>query len=591
MSQRINLRPYQAEAIASLMEAAERAEQNARDHKTWRADRVLAVQPTGSGKTILFLELARRVLEAWRWRSLIIVPSRELASQTAKRAEQFIPQARVGRVREESCHLSEIVISTAAGLHPQRLALIPPDAFELVVIDEAHHVAAASFEQILKHFSKARLMVGVTATYRRGDGISIAHEDYFPTCVVWNTIAQLTDMGYLVSARGHYIYTETSLEGISVCAGDFDERSLSRAVNTPERNQAAIDGWLRYAPARSSVAFCADIEHAKDLADCFNANGIAAKAVWGAMKKEEYEMVMADYREGKIQVLTNARLLIEGWDVPQTSCVLIARPATPAASCVLGPQMIGRALRPSPGKQDAVIIEVRDLGSESMSSLSELIASSRQAASLIAMAMDMPEEIVAGGQPLHEQSWVWRERKAWLERQRLLKSLCAGGVEEMFDVIERITQSSAYAWVPLGTTLYMDLGGGDFIEIVGTDCCEIRAVRQGVMASVGAAPNRSRAIELADSWLDRHSVNHYLHDRTQGWRTKAPTSAQIGVAHSLLKLPISELSRLTRGQVSDLITTARALQRPPNIERCASTKEAAPECGTAVDYQYERSRV
>jgi len=257
--------------------------------------------------------------------------------------------------------------------------------------------------------------------------------------------------------------------------------------------------------------------------------------------------------------------------------------------------MIGRALRPSPetGKQDAVIIEVRDLGRESMASLSELIASPRQAASLIAMAMDVPEEMVAEGWPLHEQSWVWRERKAWLERQRLLKSLCAGGIEEMFDVIERITQSSAYAWVPLGTTLYMDLGGGDFIEIVedGPNCCEIRAVRQGVMASVGAAPNRARAIELADSWLDRHSVNHYLHDRTQGWRSKAPTSAQIGVAQSLLKLPTSELSRLTRGQISDLITTARALQRPPNIERIASAKEAASECGTPVDYQCERSGV
>jgi len=341
MNQRINLRPYQAEAIASLMEAAERAEQNVRDHETWRADRVLAVQPTGSGKTILFLELARRVLEAWRWRSLIIVPSRELASQTARRAEQFIPQARVGRVAEEGCHLSQIVISTAAGLHPQRLALVPPDAFELVIIDEAHHVAAASFEQILKHFAKARLIVGVTATYRRGDGISIAHEDYFPTCVVWNTISQLTDLGYLVPARGHYIYTETSLADVALCAGDFDERSLARAVNTPERNQAAIDGWLRYAHARSTVVFCVDIEHAQDLADCFNAEGIAARAVWGAMKKEEYERVMAEYRAGKIQVLTNARLLIEGWDVPHTSCVLIARPATPAASCVLGPQMLG----------------------------------------------------------------------------------------------------------------------------------------------------------------------------------------------------------------------------------------------------------
>jgi superfamily II DNA or RNA helicase len=570
----VRLRPYQEEAMASLMEIARRSEAAASEKSA--AERVLAVQPTGSGKTVLFLELARRALRRWGWRTLIVVPTRELVAQTVERAARFIPEAQAAALRqrrgEKARQFSSVVVSTSAGLNAGRLAEIPADSFQLVVIDEAHHVAAASCAAILRHFCAARMIVGVTATYRRGDGVSVAHEDYFPTCAVWNTIAQLTEMGYLVPAHGRYVYTNIDLKNVARRAGDFDEQELSRTVNTPERNRAAVEGWRRAAANRLTVAFCADVRHAQDLADCFGAAGVRAAAVWGAMPRGEYEEAMKKYSSGEIRLLANARLLIEGWDVPETSCVLIARPATPAAARVLGPQMIGRALRPSPatGKTDAVILELRDLGGPAAKA--DDAARSEAAESLIAAALDLPEEVVASGRALHEESWLWRERKAWLERQRLLESLGEGGFEEMFDVIERVAETSAYAWVPLGATLYMDLGAGDFIEIVadGPGCCEVRAAVNGVLTTIAAAPDRERALGLADGWLARRGVNEYLRHRRQNWRQMRPTPAQVAVAASLTGRPRAELGRLSRGCLSDLITTARALARPP-LRRMAGT--------------------
>ena len=586
MSQgRIKLRPYQKDALGSVLEAAERAQRVfAGAAAGAKADRCLAIQPTGSGKTVLFLASASAVFERWRWKTLIIVPSRELCSQTASRAAQFIPGAQVGQiVPGRPVHdLGDIVIGTAQSLHGRRLETVPSNAFDLIVIDEAHHAAAESFGRILRHFQGARLVIGVTATYRRGDGVSVAGEEWFPTVIVYNTIAQLTDWGYLVPCTGRYIYSELSLEEVAVRSGNFDEKQLARTVNVPERNALAVEGWLRHARGRPTVAFCVDVGHAQDLAEAFCEQGVRSRAVWGAMPKEEYAEVMRDYRARKIDVLTNARLLIEGWDSPFTECCLITRPATPASSRVLGPQMIGRVLRPSPetGKRDAIILEIRDLGDRRAGEGPRelFVPGAGEAVSLIADALEISEADVASGQPLHQMSWLERERRAWLERQRLLESLKNDDLEEVFDVIERVTAASTYAWVPLGATLYMDLGGGDFCEVVedGPGYFEVRAAVGGALSCVGTARTRSRALGIADGWLDRHGVDQYLHKRAQGWRSKQPTSVQIGVAHGLTGRPREELSALTRGQISDLITSVKALKHSPRIERVAVAAGAGP---------------
>ena len=561
------LYPFQKEACVSLWELARRARE--RKKAGGAGERCLCVQPTGAGKTVEILAFVRAATLRWGWHTLVIEPTKGLVKQTKKRADDFIPEIKAGVIVDGRCEMAggDLVISTAASLHKKRLAKIDPSAFDLIMIDEAHHGSADSYRTILDHFAPATLIIGFTATYIRGDGVSVASSEYFSSVVVYHTIGQLTQSGYLVPARGFYKHTGLTLENVPIRRGNFDERKLAHAVNTPERNKMALEAWREWAPGRSTVAFCVNINHAKDMAEVFRENGVSSAAVWGEMDDDEYGRIMADYEARRLLVLVNCRLLCEGWDAAWTSGVLIARPATACAAAVLGPQMIGRGLRLHEAslKKDAVVIELMD--EKILSSGGSRSVRKNDAVSLLAVGYGISaKEVEAGSAYLHEKARRNRVEKGWRERSKLYEGLrSVEAVMRTFDIIERVSRVSRYAWIPLGmNSYYMGLADGDFIEIVAeTDSYfEIRAVVDSELKFVGAGPSWNEAIALADSWLARNGVNGVFTRRDHGWRQKEAKEAQVNLAHKLTGLPKDFLSSLKRGQVSDLITSARALLLP-----------------------------
>lgn len=336
-------------------------------------------------------------------------------------------------------------------------------------------------------------------------------------------------------------------------------------VNNRERNDVAVAAYFEYLQNRPTICFAVDVAHAISLARNFKENGIRAEAVWGAMNAGEYEKIMRSFTSGELQVLVNAKLLVEGWDCPQTSGVVIARPATIASAAVLGPQMIGRALRPSPvtGKRDAVIIELRDSGGESASTNS----GSRRASLLGALAeTEAADDGFASAIPLHEQADFNRAIKSWRTREELRLSLLSGQEAlRFFDVIEEIERASRFAWVPLGACLYMPLENGKFLEIVeiSNACFEIRGCVKKDFLVIGAANSRAEAIQIADSWLSAHAFQTKLNRRDETWRKREPSEKQILRAAELTGLSVTTLSDLTSGQTSDLIRSAYALSLSP----------------------------
>ena len=561
----LKLHPFQREACLSLWEVAGRARKKKAAGGT--GERCAVIQPTGAGKTIEILAFVRATTLRWQWRALVVEPSKELVKQTKKRSEVHTPEISVGTIVGGKCQMAgvDLVISTAASLHKKRLAKIPRDAFDLVFIDEAHHGAAESYKEILDHFTGATLMVGVTATHLRGDGVSITSAEYFSSVVVYHTIGQLTTGGYLVPGKGFYKHTGLTLENVPIRRGNYDERKLAHAVNIPERNKMAVDAWREWAPGRSTVVFCVNIEHAKDMAGVFREQGISAAAVWGDMEEDEYKRIMEDYEARRVLALVNCRLLCEGWDAAWTSGVLMARPATESAGAVLGPQMIGRALRTdeASGKIDAVIIELMD--EKILSGRTQ--GSQRDLSTLLGLGFGLSRgEVEAGGGFLHEKARRSQVEKGWRERLNLIGGLrTVEGATETFDIIERVSKVSDYAWIPLGMkTFYMGLADGDFIEVVAEteSYFEVRAVEDQELKFIGSGTSWRDAIAIADGWLRRHGVNDCLSRRDQGWRAKEAKPAQVYLAHTLTGLPKPFLSSLRRGQVSDLITSARALLLP-----------------------------
>ncbi len=562
---KLELREYQTEALCVLLKYAKQAAET-RDSSNKSSQelprRLLCIQPTGAGKTVLILAFVAEVAARFGWKTLLVVPSRALVAQTIERARQFFPDLKASKISEGSFDLSgDFVVGTAASVAGEKLRRVSPDYFSVLVADEAHHAAARSYKRMLDYFSSARLQIGVTATHIRGDGESIASPDYFGTVAVWNTISQLTRAGYLVPAFGFYAQTATSLTGLKIKNGDFVERELSRTVNNSARNDVAVSSYFEHLHNRPTVCFAVDVAHAQSLAATFNDNGINAEAVWGAMNRERYEEIMRSFSAGETQVLVNAKLLVEGWDCPQTSGVIVARPATNASAAVLGPQMIGRALRPSvsTGKKDAVIVELKDADSSKTSGV-------RQATLLGAISESSDDDNISSCISLHEQADFNRALSSWKARENLRASLLSGeGALLFFDVIEEIERASRFAWVPLGACLYMPLEDGDFLEIVETSsvCFEIRGCAKGDFHVVGCGGSRANALTIADSWLSAHIKSSRLIRRDEPWRKREASEKQILRAAELTGLNVTQLSNLTSGNASDLIRSAYALALSP----------------------------
>lgn len=387
------LRPYQHDMNAAVLRELERGN-----------NRLLLKAPTGTGKTVTFASMLTALapwLEQFPARSrkmLIIAHREELLDQACEKIQRSNPGVMVSIEQggRHSNRYSDVVIAsiqTLAAMKFRRLkALLQSHTFRLVVIDEAHHAAAASYRTALVHLGflpaadasdeenieaanetdaaelaqhlaawdaiapKDRLLVGVTATPNRTDAIGLGC--VFQTIAYSYDLRKAIDDQWLVPIVPWVVDTSVSLDGVRTNRGDFNQRELADAVNNAHRNGLAVDAWHKYAHQRQTIAFTVDVQHAHDLADCFRQRGITAAAVSGETPKDYRRQLLADFRRGDLQLLSNCMVLTEGTDLPMASCILHAKPTK---SATLYEQMTGRGLRLNPGKADCIVIDMVDV--------------------------------------------------------------------------------------------------------------------------------------------------------------------------------------------------------------------------------------
>jgi superfamily II DNA or RNA helicase len=587
------LRPYQAEAVFSVFKEAERARRAQATGSGERVEPCAISQPTAAGKSIEFYRLAQEVWEAWGWRTLVIVPTRVLARQTKRNAALELGEGwTVGQVGDgefevEGCRLVAAVAAALTGKKTRKkLEAVLAERFELVIFDECHHAASETWEQLLTELKRAaQLVVGVSATPVRGDGKSVASDRYFPKLVCYHSTGQLVEWGYLAKCYGYLVETGIALKNVRLTKrGDYNQEDLDAQVNTDDLNRLAVRAWQKYAEGRRTIAFCVSIKHAQSLAAMFREEGVGAEAVWGqGMKRKEQEGTLARHQQGAFPVLSNCMLTIEGYDDPAVSCVLLVRPMTKASAAVFGPQAFGRCMRLSEGKDYSVIIELmfeetseerertragavlNGESEEAEGAAADKEVEKKKPRSVTAAMTGLDESEIdrEGLLSIDELERIAKERERERERLALREALQRlDHVQEMFSVIERLSYSSAYAWVPLGDkAIHMSFGTrGDFIEVV-----QENPLRWAIYTSIGDrlelrgyASSREAALEQADEWLDMQDLNHYLTNRDEPWRKESPTSAQLARAKRL-GLNVEILKQLARGQVSDLINSAQAL--------------------------------
>ena len=304
--------------------------------------------PTGSGKTVVFSEICRLACEKSR-KVLILVHRRELVTQASDKLRKAgVEHGIIAAGFDPSDHPVQVA-SVQTLIRRLNSADFTPD---LIIIDEAHHAVAGSWDKIIGHFSDAKI-IGVTATPSRLDGRGLG--SHFSTLVSGPSVAQLTKLGFLSPHRVFAPPVIADLSNVRTRAGDYANDQLSAAMDRPTITGNAVDTYRLRADGLPAIAFCCSIAHATSVCASFNAAGYRAKLVTGNMPMEERDEAISGLADGRTQVLCSVDVVSEGTDVPAVSAAILLRPTQSEALYL---QQVGRILRPQPGKIAIVLDHV-----------------------------------------------------------------------------------------------------------------------------------------------------------------------------------------------------------------------------------------
>lgn len=471
------LRPYQARALAQLLACRDQG-----------MKRVLVVMPTGTGKTTLFSALIGSHHLGGSEKSLVLAHRRELLDQAYRRIglqNSHLDVAIEGAGKSLRGDADVVVGSVQSLGRPdsRRLGEFNPG---LVIIDEAHHAAASTYQKAMERFGcygDDTFTVGVTATPHRMDNRQLhgTDEAIFQDIAFSYSLREAIQDGWLADVRGYRVATGIDLSRVRVQHGDYNARQLQDAVNTEERNDAAYMHWADVAKDRRTIVFCTGIEHAKDVAELFTARGISCESVNGSMPGVQRDAIMQRFGTGETQVLTNVDIATEGFDLPEVSCVLMLRPTQ---SWALYTQMIGRGLRVLPNTTDGLIDADARRASVAKSAKANCIIidivdngdkitvpkEAGQEKPSLAAVVGLPADFDLEGHSLDEALRKWDDLlpagRALLFRRPtkyddLGATLTAVDILAELSTPESVAQTSRNAWMKVGDGVYLlPCGGG-----------------------------------------------------------------------------------------------------------------------------------
>lgn len=324
------LRPYQAEAIQRLREEFRQGKR-----------RLMLQAATGSGKTAIATAMIQRNHQLGK-SSLFICDRIELIDQTSRRLDgEGIPHG-VIQAQHERCRPWERV--QVASIQTLYKRPVPPA--DLVIIDEAHclHKAHVRIMQALNNVP----VIGLSATpWAKELG------KHFESLVVVASTQELIDMGFLVDPVV-FAPSQPDLENVRTVAGDFDEKQLGEEADKPKLVGDIVSHWLKLAKGRRTICFAVNVAHSKHIIKEFQAAGVVAEHLDGYTETPERHEIIGRFRRGEITVLSSCDILSKGFDSPEASCAILARPTK---SLMLYIQQVGRVLRIAEGKSDALVLD------------------------------------------------------------------------------------------------------------------------------------------------------------------------------------------------------------------------------------------
>ena len=334
----MKLRPYQEEARSAVQ-------------NEWQNNKkkTLLVLPTGCGKTIVFSKIIEDRVRAGE-RVLVLAHRGELLDQASDKLEKSTGlKTAIEKADQTSIgsFFRVVVGSVQTMQREKRLNKFPPDYFDTIVIDEAHHCISEGYQRVLKHFDESNVL-GVTATPDRGDMRNLG--SYFESLAYEYSLVQAIKEGYLSPIKALTIPLKLDLSGVKQQTGDFSTKDLGTALD-PYLEQIAEE-MVKHCINRKTVVFLPLVKTSKKFRDILNSKGFKAAEVNGDSK--DRQEILEDFDNDKYNVLCNSMLLTEGWDCPSVDCVVVLRPTKVRS---LYSQMIGRGTRLFPGKEELLLLD------------------------------------------------------------------------------------------------------------------------------------------------------------------------------------------------------------------------------------------
>lgn len=329
----MTLRQYQLDAIAAI-------------NSGWKEfGKQVAVLPTGAGKTIIFSNIAKNELPN---RTLILAHREELIDQARDKLHKATGIVAGREKAEDRASLDDKVVVASVQTMVRRTHRWPQDHFGLVIVDECHHTLADTYLDVLKHFHDRARVLGVTATADRGDKRGLG--EYYENIAFELGLKDLIDQGYLAPITLKCIPLEIDISACRMSHGDYRDDDLGHALE-PYLDQIA-ESIVEECLFRRVLIFLPLINTSMKMCAALNKAGGLAWHVDGA--SPDRKTILADFEAGRVDMLTNASLLFEGYDNPQVDAIVMLRPTR---SRPLFAQAVGRGTRIAPYKKDLLLLD------------------------------------------------------------------------------------------------------------------------------------------------------------------------------------------------------------------------------------------
>ena len=327
-------------------------------------DNIIYQMPTGTGKTRLFTSIIRDI-SIWglrhniNYRILIIAHRSELIEQSSRSLDKYrIKHGVLAGTMKDKRDLTQAiqVASIQTITHPANQCMIDDLKFDFIIIDEAHHAVANSYQKLWEYCPDAKKL-GVTATPWRmnNSGFAQIFDAYIPSMSIKNFIQK----GWLATYQYYSIPTSSelvkSIESIREfdIEGDYKNSALVEVCDTSKIRAQLYDSYEKNVLGKKGIIYSISREHSEHICLQYRSRGVAIENIDSKTPAKVREKVIQAFRNGEIDIIVNVDIFSEGFDCPDIEFIQLARPTKSLVKYI---QQVGRGLRKN-GDKKCIILD------------------------------------------------------------------------------------------------------------------------------------------------------------------------------------------------------------------------------------------